>query len=1116
VKSVLRVVLTIFLLVMLMVSIEGNHGILFGFSVSKAESSELLASASTPLNRVFVNQSFDNESVGATPANWTMLYRQYGSITVVNSTWYGSGAAGRSAMIIDGYTDNNPVPYRLFLQQNGTIGISFAIKPTSNIGVKKIIEVFVDDSNFNGACIAFKNGQIGYQDGSHVFSVLRNSYVPDRWYKIKLVLNVPQNTYRIYIDDHLVQTNVAFTGPCNQISRIEFNETSGQDGNLLPVAFIDEILGVQGVEIPADYGTIQEGINAANQGDLVFATKQRTYPESITIPNGKDGIRLYGEDVSTTIIDGSLVQTSNTNGISVHANSVRISGLTVRSTLYGTGIVVDGAYNTIENIIVINGFGDGIDVVGINNTITGSVIKTNLKCGVLITGANTTLTGNLIELNDQQGTLISNWNSDIEDNIIRSNLVCGIQISQGEQNFIRNNTIKKNGIGIECDAGAKNNLIYQNRFINNTLQASNADTTNTWDDFYPYAPDNETGGGNFWSDFNSADLYSGPSQDQPNPDGICDKPYSISPSGIDHYPLFLIQNVTQNPSISNMINYTTPVNVNATILNSVDISDAHLEVHLSLTVLNITMTITGNKLRGTIPILPYGTNVTYNVIVHADSAEVSVKSVNYGPYFVGDRVPPDIGTPVFYPPVPITRQNVTVSVNVTEPQNASGVNIVYVTFYYFNESFPIPMNTNGNHTYYRLLLPRDSDGIYNITITAVDNAGNQATTSVNETVATPELTVVYNNVNYTSSFVIDYGVLSPGQKLVDTNLTLRNAGLGLLFWNTSRTNVANWLKITPTDGNITSGNNTKMIIDVTAPSVAGSYETNFTITANGNITSLTIIFKFIVTQIVIDYSYASSSIPSRVDVNTTQLYGFHATWYNDSDALGGMIKVKGIGWISVDASGWANFNDTSSAPAKRTYYVEDVNFTYLTYHVSLFAQKASNITTIWDRVKITGGDCVPPRTTGGTTGEVWFTAAYEYDNTTFDGTNGILYLNTYEYNLTAQIWSLKNSSEPMKWSIANNRWEKSYSFNSVGSRGFNVSKVDDSLFNLTTLNNLPKLNTVDVYPGGTGTTSPMEVPLWAIVAIALTLCFGMAGTLIVLIKPTKKRVSKEDFKIREE
>lgn len=1124
-KSVLRIVLTIFLLTTLIASIQINNGVFFGIPVSKADSSEALSTAIDPLNRVFINQSFDTEPVGSIPTNWTVSYPQYGNISVVNSVWYGSGATGKSAMIVDGYTDSNPVPYRRFLQQTNMVVISFAIRPTSNIGVKKTIEVFVDDGNFNGACIVFKDGQIGYETKNFGFNVLRNSYVPDKWYKIKLILNVQQNIYSISIDDHLIQASAAFTGTCTQIQRIVFNETSGQNAQLLPVAYIDEILGLQGIEIPKDYGTIQEGINAASQGDLIFVTKQRTYLESITIPIGKDGIRLYGEDVSTTIIDGSFDQISMTNGISVHANYVRISGLTVRSTPYGTGILIDGASNIIENNIVVNGLGDGIDVSGTNNTIRGNAIRTNLNCGVQVTGSNTTLTGNIIESNSQQGLLISSWNSDIEDNVLRLNIGCGIQISQGEQNFIRNNTIKKNGIGIECDGGAKRNLIYENRFINNTLQASNADATNAWDDGYPYVPSKELGGGNFWSNFASADIYSGKNQDQqspgllPAPDGICDNPYSLSPTGVDNYPLFLIQNVTQNPADPTKINYTTLVNVTATILNSVDMGDAHLEVQYDSSRQNISMTISGNTLKGTIPAQKYGTKVTYDATVHADSAEISVKSANYplpGPYFVGDQLAPNISTPIINPPVPSIGQSISISVNVTEPQNASGVNTVYFTYIFLGTPWTANMSATGNNTYSGNLFPQNADGTLNMTITAIDNAGNSATKNFTGIVATPELNASYKKVICTSPFVIDYGVLSPGQKLVDSNLRFNDTGGGVLNWSISLISVPKWIKITPSNGTIASGNSTAMTISVDTTGLgAGSYEANFTVTANGSVPSFIITVRIIVRGIIIDYSHASSVAPVRSDVNTTQLYGFHVAWNNLSDPVVGNIMVKGIGWVSVDASGWADFNDSSSVPTMRTYYVEEVNITYQTYFVTSFVQKASNLTTIWDDVKITGGGSSHQITTVGSTEIVWFTAVYAYDNTPFNGTNGVLYLDTYEYDLTAQSWSLKTATEPVHWSEANNRWEESYSFSSQGSRNFVASKVDDKLFNLTTIKDLWGPVTITWLVGGTTTLSTLGTPSWAIVSIALTLALGMAAIVIIVIRPLKNRTSKEDFKTRE-
>jgi len=124
-----------------------------------------------------------------------------------------------------------------------------------------------------------------------------------------------------------------------------------------------------------------------------------------------------------------------------------------------------------------------------------------------------------------------------------------------------------------------------------------------------------------------------------------------------------------------------------------------------------------------------------------------------------------------------------------------------------------------------------------------------------------------------------------------------------------------------------------------------------------------------------------------------------------------------------------------------------------------------------------------------------------------------LYLDTYEYDLNTEAWNLKTATEPMNWSVENNRWEKSYSFDSQGSRNFTVSKVDDKLFNLTTMQDLAGNTTITWLAGGVSQGN-LGMPFWAIISVALTFGFGMAATLIILIRPARNRISKKDFKTR--
>jgi len=85
---------------------------------------------------------------------------------------------------------------------------------------------------------------------------------------------------------------------------------------------------------------------------------------------------------------------------------------------------------------------------------------------------------------------------------------------------------------------SSNNTIYHNNFVNNTNQVYQEENfNNTWNEVYP-------SGGNYWSDYNGTDLYSGPYQNITGSDGIGDTPYVIDANNIDHYPLMNLYSPT--------------------------------------------------------------------------------------------------------------------------------------------------------------------------------------------------------------------------------------------------------------------------------------------------------------------------------------------------------------------------------------------------------------------------------------------------------------------------------------------------------------------------------------------------------------------------------------------
>ena len=947
-KSALRSLLIVLLMIVPIMAPDVARVIGFSGTFSGESGASQISGASSSSDRVFLNQTFDNEAPGVVPKDWFITNSQFGNITID-----GAGFRGRCAMIIDNSTAGNPSPYRYFPEQTNTIGISFAIKPTGDIGPNTTIEVFVDDGSFNGANIIFANGKIVYRTNSGV-QELRSTYVPDRWYYIKLILNIPANKYNIHIDDHLEEVNADFTGPCTQLHRIVFNETGGQFNSSLPVAYFDELLGKLGIEIPRDYPTIQEGINAASEGDLVFVTGKRTYFESLIIWKSID---LVGEDMQTTIIDGGFVSPDSiTDGVSIQADDVSMYGFTIRTTR-GAGIRVQGSNCIVENNNITGGLRNGMHVIGSGSYIAGNIVTGNNWTGANIIASNCTLTDNIFSSNDLCGIVISGGSDcSVYDNLVKSNGDTGILIHEdAHDNLIRNNTITANGIGMECRAGTQNNRIYQNRFIGNDNKPQAFEYgTNVWDNGYPNIPGDQTRGGNYWSDFDTVDVYSGLNQDMHacflTPDGISDKPYQLTPQIQDNYPLFLIQNVTQDhQNVTDLchVTYTiecgVSVKVNVTILANVSIAGAFLLVDYNSSSENITMTFDAQTrtLAGTIPPKKFGTQVKYRVSIHANLA-VEVNSTYYpltGPYSVSDFTAPSIDNIVWAPSVPDDNQTIRVWAHVVD--TCSGVSGVFLS-YKFNDTWWTANMVNTANDNYTALMPRQPGNVtVSFNVSAVDVAGNmasRASLSI-QVVRLPELSVT--NATNPNLIIepcdIDLGVMYRGQKITDSNLTIYNKGQENMAWNLTVVKNGDWLQsILPSTGVLQPGKNATvlMTINTTTCLDPNLYVAELSVNANGSVPRWVVILRFIIRDIAVDDSWCSRPVPQRSNLNETQFLAFHMEWtHNCTDAASGKIRVDSNGtltdWLLANGTGWVVLPWNPKTPGLYVFKVMAVDFVYV-------------------------------------------------------------------------------------------------------------------------------------------------------------------------------------------
>ncbi|MBN2619879.1 hypothetical protein JXB22_02220, partial [candidate division WOR-3 bacterium] len=109
------------------------------------------------------------------------------------------------------------------------------------------------------------------------------------------------------------------------------------------------------IHIPGNYPTIQQGLNAAQNGDTVLVAAN-TYIENISWPT-IDGIRLMSESgASSTIIDGNAAgRTITFPNYSFTLNTV-ITGFTIEngSAERGAGMYVYGSPYIMGNAIQYN------------------------------------------------------------------------------------------------------------------------------------------------------------------------------------------------------------------------------------------------------------------------------------------------------------------------------------------------------------------------------------------------------------------------------------------------------------------------------------------------------------------------------------------------------------------------------------------------------------------------------------------------------------------------------------------------------------------------------------------------------------------------------------------
>jgi parallel beta-helix repeat protein len=310
------------------------------------------------------------------------------------------------------------------------------------------------------------------------------------------------------------------------------------------------------ITVPTDYPTIQEALNSADPGDIVYVLSG-TYYEHLKI---NKPLTLLGESKENTIIDGkrenqtiievtannaiiseftvqnsSRVAGSSYSGIKVSSNDCNITSNIVAKTKIGIFVISQRSRIT-ENTVQNNGQGIALhsskevtveannlskNTVGISLALSSDNIVTNNRAENSTSGGhgitlssnshNNTIYGNELAYNFHGMWLSSSYNNKIYNNTIANNELLGIELASSSNNQFCHNNIINNPTPVRVDTGTPSESIC------------------TWDNGYP-------SGGNYWHKHIDIDEMSGVNQDQPGSDKIWDNPYNIDKNNKDNYP----------------------------------------------------------------------------------------------------------------------------------------------------------------------------------------------------------------------------------------------------------------------------------------------------------------------------------------------------------------------------------------------------------------------------------------------------------------------------------------------------------------------------------------------------------------------------------------------------
>jgi parallel beta-helix repeat protein len=476
------------------------------------------------------------------------------------------------------------------------------------------------------------------------------------------------------------------------------------------------------IEITADFVTIEnfgirdpERFISSQSGALIHVTSNNVVLQQNNISQC-DLWGIYLDSSDDNMISGNII--NDTKGVFASSSNNNVFSNNNISNSSDAGMNLRSSMRNIlyDNYLTLNIY--GIYIKDCSNTnITQNMFTKNVFHGIYLTGGTT----DVVRENDFKNNTVSGITLDSSDCIITENLFnygqVGISLQRTGCQISNNSFQNMSSTALTATQTSSDNIIYQNRFLRNTINAREKGN-NHWD--------NGTVG-NYWDDYNYVDR---------DHDGFGDRAYSISSGGRDHYPLGMFLQPPQKPSNPSPADDQENVGLSVTLWVTVIDLDSNIlsEVSFYNAVNNLRIGYVRNVVNGKNAscsfTLPFDTTYAWYVTAN-DSLQENQSDIWF---FTTKQRPPENQKPVANPGGPyVTKLNQTVSFNGSQSIDPDGTIIFYR--WNFGDGSSQILDISPDHTY-------ADPGVYTVTLTVVDDDGRS---SMANTTATIQGVIFINN-----------------------------------------------------------------------------------------------------------------------------------------------------------------------------------------------------------------------------------------------------------------------------------------------------------------------------------------------------------------------------------